>query len=292
MVSAFGLGDFSTFKWAEIDLSTRIGLLRGPLNGLDALHKAGYMHRDITLRNILVYSLKPPIAVLCDYGKAVRSPSATDSRIGPIPTLAPEVDTKGHALYNNKIDIWGIGYVCSRILFNAYMIQNLDMGTRPDRTWHEAIMTQLSEYAKFGRPQRSFADLVSRMLAWDPADRPTAAEALKHSCMQDLENESPSSSSDSETKVSYSNKRSRLETDDSTALQGNNTASGSEDALPKPRSGDTQSFSSGDRRPDSGSAEGAGAAWLAFHARQARARAQLFKAGQHRPSTGSLLRRR
>ena len=292
MVSAFGLGDFSTFKWAEIDLPTRLGLLRGPLNGLEALHKAGYMHRDITLKNILVYSLKPPIAVLCDYGKAVRSPFATESRIGPIPTLAPEVDTKGHAHYSNKIDIWGIGYVCSRILFNAYMIQNLDMGNRPDKTWHEAIMAQLSEYAKFGRSQRSFAALVSKMLAWDPADRPTAAEALQHACMQDLENESPSSSSDSQTKVSYSNKRSRFETNNSTALQGNNSASGSEDAFPRHRSGDTQSLSSGDRRPDSDSVEGTGAAWLAFHARQARARTQLFKAGQHRPSSGSLLRRR
>ena len=66
MVSAFGLGDFSIFKWAQMDQPTRLGLLRGVLKSLEALHKAGYMHCDVALKNILVYSLNPPIALLCD----------------------------------------------------------------------------------------------------------------------------------------------------------------------------------------------------------------------------------
>ena len=62
MVSGFDLGDFSTFKWAEMNEPTRLCLLRDPLKSLEALHKAGYVHRDVALKNTPVYSLKPPIA--------------------------------------------------------------------------------------------------------------------------------------------------------------------------------------------------------------------------------------
>ena len=96
------------------------------------------------------------------------------------------------------------------------MIQNLDMRSRPDKTWREAIVAQLSNNAKMGRSQRVFADLVSRMLAWDSANRPTATEALQHPCMKELEDEVLSSPSHAQTKVSYTKKRSRLEKIDPT----------------------------------------------------------------------------
>ena len=38
-------------------------------------------------------------------------------------------------------------------------------------------------YRKRGSLERSFADLVCQMLAWEPRDRLTAAEALQHPCM-------------------------------------------------------------------------------------------------------------
>ena len=69
MIFPLAIGDFLTVNLSEVALSTIIKLIRGPLQGLQALHKAGYMHRDVSIKNLLVMSLDPPQAVLCDYGK-------------------------------------------------------------------------------------------------------------------------------------------------------------------------------------------------------------------------------
>lgn len=52
------------------------------------------MHRDVTLKNMFVLSLKPARAVLGDFGKAVRAQTDQDISIGPAATRAPEVDGK------------------------------------------------------------------------------------------------------------------------------------------------------------------------------------------------------
>ena len=86
--------DFSHISnWAnpEIPRSCKLQWMRGPLEGIQALHAKGIMHRDVTLRNMLILSSKPSQAVLCDYGKAAVAKSSTNTAIGPIPTLAPEV---------------------------------------------------------------------------------------------------------------------------------------------------------------------------------------------------------
>ena len=173
--------DFSKQRWATTPLSTTLALLRGPLEGLKTLHEAGYMHRDISLRNVLVLSLKPPRAVLCDFGKAIPTTRHFDSRIGPIPTLAPEVN--GVSLYDNKIDIWGIGYICCWILFPEF--QRAHNKSRPDKAWHNIALGHLINYERSGGPlEQQFAELICRLLFWAPEKRPTAAQALQHPCMQ------------------------------------------------------------------------------------------------------------
>ncbi|KAL8832829.1 MAG: hypothetical protein Q9191_000013 [Dirinaria sp. TL-2023a] len=178
------IGDFASQNWSSIDLSTTIALLRGPLQGLKSLHEAGYMHRDVSVRNLLVMSLDPPEGVLCDYGKARRSLEEKDSRIGPIPTLAPEVD--GEAYYDSKIDVWGIGYVCCCILFPKYQRQRVDNFRPPNRNlnWYVGLTPLLEAYQERGQLERSFGDLVTKMIAWEPKSRMTAAQALQHPCMQ------------------------------------------------------------------------------------------------------------
>jgi len=184
MTFPLALQDFSIHKWSQTSLTTKLALLKGPLEGLKTLHEAGYMHRDVSAKNLLVMSLLPPRAVLCDYGKASHAAWHVDSHIGPIPTLAPEVD--GHTRYDNKIDIWGIGLVCCGILFPNFQREFLlrSDNSRPDRTWHIGIMALLSEYESSGPMESSFADLTRQMLAWTPPRRPSAAEALQHPCMQ------------------------------------------------------------------------------------------------------------
>ena len=143
------------------------------------------MHRDVWLKNILVMSVDPPRAVLCDYGKATRSSKANEHRLGPIPTIAPEVD--GKTEYDNKIDIWGLGYVCCWVLFPAYFARMVDNHKTPKRnvSWYTGLLELVRGYRQQGGPEeRSFADLARGMIEWDPRGRPTAAQALQYPCMR------------------------------------------------------------------------------------------------------------
>ena len=170
--------DLSRQVWPENPTALLVKLIRGPVEGLSTLHRAGYIHRDVTAKNILVLSLDPPQATLCDYGKAVRATSHVDSRIGPIPTLAPEVD--GRTEYSNKIDVWSLAYACCSILFPA--TRRAQGGSLMSEGTYRGLIDALNEYSNRGPLENSFADLLRQMLSLRPEDRISSAQALLHRC--------------------------------------------------------------------------------------------------------------
>ena len=141
------------------------------------MHSKGFMHRDISPKNLLVVSLDPPRAAICDYGKAVRKEHSTNSYIGPIFTLAPEVQQHGPR-YSRLIDIWSLAYAWYRTLFPATPAR------RVDRPVLEGMLKSLDKFKARGELQRELADLMGSMLAWDADKRISIAEALNHECMQ------------------------------------------------------------------------------------------------------------
>ena len=255
MTFPLALHDFSKQSfWSRLPLPIMLDLLKGPLEGLRTMHEAGYMHRDVSARNLLIMSLSPPNAVLCDFGKARHALAHRDTHIGPIPTLAPEVD--GQTWYDSKIDIWGIGYVCCWILLPKFVSKYFDI--RPDEAWHTRAMDHLSEYESSGPMESSFADLVRQMLSWNPAHRPSAARALQHPCMQAISATSIASSSETQDRRA---KQSKLRHHAATTTT-NDPASGHTDPeQQRDHSGDTEILTQG-RRPISfdDSAQGAKAA--------------------------------
>ena len=122
------------------------------------------MHRDVSLKNILVMSENPHQAALCDYGKAVKSSQAFETKIGPIPFLAPEVG--GSNGYTNKIDVWGVGIVGCFILFPEAINDLITRGKRPSIKWYAMMLGMLSTYKEKGKQPKSFAHLIEGMLCW------------------------------------------------------------------------------------------------------------------------------
>ena len=41
------------------------------------------MHRDITIKNLLLVTLSSPEAALCDFGKTIEAEESRDTAIGP-----------------------------------------------------------------------------------------------------------------------------------------------------------------------------------------------------------------
>ncbi|KAF3768360.1 kinase-like protein [Cryphonectria parasitica EP155] len=162
---------FATASWQEIDLPTRLVLYRQVLEGLRNLHVMGIMHRDISPRNLLVFSCWAPAsatAAICDFGKAKKGLRGTQAALGPLGFTAPEVGRQGG--YTNAIDIFSLGLSILATFISW-------VGAEPiSRDNHTRILERLAGL------QSSIPDnlktLIRSMLAWDPSSRPTAEEAL------------------------------------------------------------------------------------------------------------------
>ncbi|KAL8903473.1 MAG: hypothetical protein Q9207_003908 [Kuettlingeria erythrocarpa] len=137
----------------------------------------GYMHRDIHLKNFFLLSVDPVEAALRDFGKAIKEQRSSDPYIGPIPTCAPEVNVEEERSYDNKIDIFSFGLAMAQALVDV-----LKLGGRVTQMWHKDVLRQLQQLARLGGRERDVAQLVTAMLEWDPAKRPSASAALAHPC--------------------------------------------------------------------------------------------------------------
>ena len=177
IITPLAMGNFAQQDWSSVPLVKRLKLFLDTLKGLDSMHTKGYMHRDISPKNLLVVALDPPLAAICDYGKAVRKESSTNSYIGPIFTLAPEVQQHGPR-YDKRIDIWSLAYAWYRTLFPESPTR------RVDRPLLQEMLKKLDRFKKEGEVQQGLADLMSTMLAWDPDKRISIEKALERECLQ------------------------------------------------------------------------------------------------------------
>ena len=143
----------------------------------------GIMHRDIRPKNMLIISLKPARAALCDYGKATEEETSTITTLGPLTTLAPEVWTvRANGPYTAKIDMWAYGYAIAEIL--GYSVQKYPSTDRtrshitPSR--FSAILMMLRDHCETSPEDEPLVDMVEKLLVWNPTERWSAAQALEH----------------------------------------------------------------------------------------------------------------
>lgn len=145
------------------------------------MHHQGLMHRDLTTKNLLVISLAPPVAVICDWGKVSNATTDTNTYLGPIHTLAPEV-YHSKLPYNNKIDVWSLAYAWLKTLGRG-LLPDLP-SKKIDYTGHALLIDRIDKLQRQRRIQKDFGDLLTRMLSWEPQARPSAQQALNYSCWQ------------------------------------------------------------------------------------------------------------
>ena len=197
------LSDLSGNFWTScgVPKSNKMYWLRELLEGLATLHAMGVMHRDIRPQNMLVMSISPPRASICDYGKAVKAESSDYTAIGPILTCAPEVwRIPNYGPYTNKVDIWAFGYAIADIL--GYSVEKYPgadgfqgPNSRITRSRHAALVQMLQEHAERQADDAALVDLALKLLQWDPRVRWSAEQALNHECwaavLEETEEEPP-----------------------------------------------------------------------------------------------------
>jgi calcium/calmodulin-dependent protein kinase I len=150
--------------------------IRSLLVALEYLHANDLIHRDVKLENILITTndMNEPRVVLTDLGLTCfcgEEEGALTDAVGSIGYIAPEVFKNA---YGKKADIFGVGVVLYCIL----------SGTMPFAGNHSAeknargVATFPFKYWNDVDPNAM--ELVKLMMSPDPADRPTAREAIDH----------------------------------------------------------------------------------------------------------------
>ncbi|KAI4287219.1 MAG: hypothetical protein L6R35_003520 [Caloplaca aegaea] len=173
--SPLAICDFWKVEWVKANVRDAIQAFHGPLQGLATLHAHGFIHRDVHRGNLFLMSVHPPVSLLGDFGKVIKAEVHQDSNLGPRDTRAPEVD--GRTWYTNKIDIWSMGYamvMCIALPSFPYP-QPFDL-----QIWHREAMDFLDSDIDPSDDDKKAMDLIRCMLAWDPSERISAAEALRH----------------------------------------------------------------------------------------------------------------
>ena len=176
---------FSKVDWAKTNIQdwvSRCRLLKGLLQGLVKIHKTGWMHRDITPMNILLFDhdQEPPRACLSDFGKLCRSACHTSTRLAAWPFLPPELQQGKSVTYDQKLDIWMLGLACVHTWY-PQMIEGWTVRNPGD---YRLIMGDLQKYAS---PSLPLPFMLAKMMAWRSQDRPTAEEAFNDPCMRSMD---------------------------------------------------------------------------------------------------------
>lgn len=140
------------------------------IDGLRYVHESQIVHRDLKLGNMFLtenMTLK-----IGDFGLAARVDTETDVTICGTPNyIAPEVlNRQGHDF---KADLWAMGCI-----MYAMLVGQPPFETRRLPETYSRIANNMYTFPQW--VSRSARSLINKLLAPNPADRPTLEQVLKH----------------------------------------------------------------------------------------------------------------
>ncbi|PXF49394.1 Cyclin-dependent kinase 1 [Gracilariopsis chorda] len=179
------------------------------INGIAFCHSRRVLHRDLKPQNLLID--RHGMLKLADFGLARAFGIPVRHYTHEVVTLwyrAPEI-LLGARKYSTPVDIWSIGCIFAEMVMKTPLFpgdSEIDqlhkifnaLGTPTPEMWSD--VTSLPEYSRhFPKWHRRHiaetvrnldrygVDLLARMLAYDPRERISAAEALSHYYFDDLD---------------------------------------------------------------------------------------------------------
>jgi calcium-dependent protein kinase len=164
-------------EWGNFIEEDAAVLMRHLLGSVNYCHQKGIVHRDLKPENILLEESKELQSIkVIDFGLAqcIEKDTQMHDLAGSIYYIAPEVLLGSHSF---KADIWSCG-VIAYILLSGFV----PFDGHNDDQIKEAIITGEFDFDDevWEDVSEQALDFVSSLLEFDPADRYTAEEALKH----------------------------------------------------------------------------------------------------------------
>ncbi|KAI0361743.1 Pkinase-domain-containing protein [Trametes cingulata] len=209
---------FIVMDFIEHDLKTLLSVMPSPflqsevktlmlqlLSAVAHCHERWILHRDLKTSNLLMNN-RGTIKV-ADFGLARRygDPVGVGGLTQLVVTLwyrAPEI-LLGATTYSTAVDMWSVGCIFAELLLNEPLFQakgEIEMismifkllGPPTSQTWPDYNSLPLAKTITLPAPHppqlrqrfpyitNAGLDLMTRLLAYDPEDRISAEEALKH----------------------------------------------------------------------------------------------------------------
>ena len=168
------------------ELYTKI-IFKTILEAVRFCHQHNICHRYIKLENILLdKDFNPKI---CDFGFACENTSDLKSNLGSSEYKPPEV-SKSKQYDGFKVDIFCLG-VTLMILVTGN--PGFNKATRIDKKYHMIMQKKYEEYWQMVESQtpgikfsQEFKDLYIKMINYNPQQRPTVEEVLKHEWFKEI----------------------------------------------------------------------------------------------------------
>jgi serine/threonine protein kinase len=202
--------DLNAFRREFNDFKLPIDIIRGLIfdvaNGLKCMHDNKYVHRDIKPDNILIKNIsdkggkKSLKAVICDFGfsRQCYSNQKMTPNLVTICYRSPNI-LCGDENYSFPCDIWSLGCVIAELLTGEILFRGLGeidtlfkifdlLGVPKSNKWCSHLKYQFySDSDDFGDFKSKFkgydklvVDLISKMLKFNPNERITIDEVIKH----------------------------------------------------------------------------------------------------------------
>lgn len=148
-------------------------------------HELNIVHRDLKPENVLIDKELNNTLKIIDFGTSIEVQDGENltNTHGTSYYIAPEVLNKK---YNKKCDVWSVGVILYILLSgkppfdgnnDQEITDNVKIGTF---TMKDKIWKNISNEAK---------TLIKSMLTFDPANRPSARESLKHKWFENAPDE-------------------------------------------------------------------------------------------------------
>jgi serine/threonine protein kinase len=177
-------------KGPACSIDVCLSLIHQLLAALEHVHSLGLIHRDIKPENCLIDKQTMKLK-LADFGSA-RMPSSHSQLTEYVATRwyrPPEV-LIGMSGYGAPIDVWAVGCVAYELITKVPLFPGRDQYDQMQR------IRELITPGNSGDPRTLFpefrpdvADLLAKLLAFNPEDRITAKMAMSHpafGCMASL----------------------------------------------------------------------------------------------------------
>ncbi len=160
----------------EVLFGNRHILIRQMAEAIDAVHKAGFIHRDICPRNFIVApdgkSLK-----LIDFGLTVpmqREYMLPGNRTGTPLYMAPEIVRRRNT--DQRVDIFSFGVTAYQLCTFEFPWPATDTTGRGALQHDTKPPTPITEY--FPKLNRTLANLITQCISAEPTGRPATAEQI------------------------------------------------------------------------------------------------------------------